>query len=202
MGSRFSDFLFSLLPFLREVIHHIVTVHIPCFAGDEDKRLWIPDNHGIFSTKSAVDVICYQKALLPLPMPAPITCILQKIWNAPQIILFGAASYSGPSASRYQHSTPWHLTSFKMYMLPGYSYFSPWILGCSALDSLSEYFPDIDTASVLSCLPSWFTIPLNSTFGYLQPILVWNELWRARNAAIFEVNMKRLSFVLHLQYYD
>lgn len=61
MGSRFSDFLFSLLPFLREVIHHIVTVHIPCFAGDEDKRLWIPDNHGIFSTKSAVDVICYQK---------------------------------------------------------------------------------------------------------------------------------------------
>jgi len=73
------------------------------------------------------------------------------------------------------------------------------------LDSLSEYFPDIDTASVLSCLPSWFTIPLNSTFGYLQrivPILVFNELWRARNAAIFEVNMKRLSFVLHLRNYS
>lgn len=73
---------------------------------------------------------------------------------------FGAASYSGPSASRYQHSTPWHLTSFKMSMLPwiglwgGYSYFSPWILGCSALDSLSEYFSAWYWYSLSSFLPS------------------------------------------------
>lgn len=55
---------------------------------------------------------------------------------------------------------------------------------------------DIDTASVLSCLQSWFTIPLNSTVGYLQrivPILVFNELWRARNAAIFEETQFRLA---------
>ena len=43
---------------------------------DEDQLLWIPDNHGIFSTKSAVDVI-----IRPLPMPAPITCILHPIWK-------------------------------------------------------------------------------------------------------------------------
>ncbi len=55
MGSRLSDLLLSLL--LEEVIHHIVTVHIPCFAGEKDKLLRIPDNHDIFSTKSAFDVI-------------------------------------------------------------------------------------------------------------------------------------------------
>lgn len=55
MGSRLSDLLLSLL--LEEVIHHIVTVHIPCFAGEKDKLLRIPDNHDIFSTKSAFSVI-------------------------------------------------------------------------------------------------------------------------------------------------
>lgn len=55
MGSRLSDLLLSLL--LEEVIHHIVTVHIPCFAGEKDKLLRIPDNHDIFSTRSAFDVI-------------------------------------------------------------------------------------------------------------------------------------------------
>ena len=42
---------------------------------DED-QFWIPDYHGIFSTKSTVDVI-----IRPLPMPAPITCILHPIWK-------------------------------------------------------------------------------------------------------------------------
>lgn len=209
MGSRFSDFLFSLLPFLREVIHHIVTVHIPCFAGDEDKRLWIPDNHGIFSTKSAVDVICYQKSeghslcLLLSPasfkksgMPLKSSFLVLRAIQDRLPLDINIQRLGISLASKCICCPESAFEEVTLIFIHG-----SWVV--QLWTHYQNIFQlDIDTASVLSCLPSWFTIPLNSTFGYLQrivPILVFNELWRARNAAIFEVNMKRLSFVLHLR---
>lgn len=50
-GSQLVDVISPLLP--ADVLSFLTNVALPCIPQSRDRFIWLPDNHGEFSTKSA-----------------------------------------------------------------------------------------------------------------------------------------------------